>query len=357
MWHTLETCDLVGALDPTHHRAMTPTSALDRRVLGDPVGAIGLGCMGMSEFYGETDDAQSTKVIHAALDAGVTLLDTADMYGEGHNEELVGRALRTHRDRAFLATKFAIRRDGDRRWNDTSPEYARSACDASLRRLGVDTIDLYYVHRLDGHTPIEDTVGALAELVAAGKIRHIGLSEVGADTLRRAHAVHPITAVQSEFSLWTRNVVTDGVLAAARESGTALVAYSPLGRGFLTGALRELGQLRAQDFRLTNPRFADGNLRANLALLDAVNAVATRHAATLAQVALAWVLAQGQDVIPIPGTKRLSYLRQNIAAARVELTADELAALDLAFSPDKVHGLRYSAATLPDTSSREEISR
>lgn len=325
--------------------------SLGQRWLGDPVGALGLGCMGMSEFYGRPDDAQSTRVIHAALDAGVTLLDTADMYGEGHNEELVGRALRTHRNRAFVATKFGIRRDGDRRWSDASPDYARSACEASLRRLGVETIDLYYVHRLDAHTPIEDTIGALAELVTAGKVRYLGLSEVSAEMLRRAGAVHPITAVQSEFSLWTRDVVTDGVLAAARELGTTLVAYSPLGRGFLTGALRKLDHLAEDDFRLTNPRFAEGNLEVNLAMLDELTAVADRHGATLGQIALAWILAQGEDVIPIPGTKRIEYLTQNIAAAAVSLSTEQITALDAAFTPENVKGERYPAATLPDTRS------
>ncbi|MFD6672950.1 aldo/keto reductase [Rhodococcus zopfii] len=338
---------------------MTSTSSLDtqeqhrlgRRLLGDRVGALGLGCMGMSEFYGRADDTQSLRVIHSALDGGVSVLDTADMYGDGHNEELVGRALRGRRDQAFVATKFGIRRDGERRWHDAGPAYARSACEASLRRLGVDTIDLYYLHRLDEHTPIEDTIGAMAGLVQAGKVRYIGLSEVSAQILRRAHAVHPITALQSEFSLWTRDVVTDGVLDAARELGTGLVAYSPLGRGMLTGEIAALGNLAEDDIRRGMPRFADGNLDTNLALLDSLRAVADQHEATPGQIALAWVLAQGENVIPIPGTKRLDYLAQNIAAAAISLSAEQLEALDTAFRPDNVHGARYPAATLPDTRS------
>ena len=322
---------------------------MSQRLLGDPVGAIGLGCMGMSEFYGHTDDAQSTKVIHAALDAGVSLLDTADMYGDGHNEELIGRALGPHRDRAFVATKFGIRREGRSRWNDASGDYARAACDASLRRLGIETIDLYYLHRLDGRTPIEETIGAMAELVQAGKVRHIGLSEVNVQILRRANAVHPITALQSELSLWSRDVITDGVLDAARELGTTVVAYSPLGRGLLTGEIAALDKLDDDDIRRIMPRFAHGNLEANLALLDAVSAVAERHGATRGQIALAWVLAQGADVIPIPGTKREEYLAQNIAADAVKLSLAQLEALDSAFLADNVKGARYPAATLPDT--------
>lgn len=324
---------------------------LGRRLLGDRVGALGLGCMGMSEFYGRADDTQSTRVIQSALDGGVSVLDTADMYGDGHNEELVGRALRTRRDEAFVATKFGIRRDGERRWHDASPDYARAACEASLRRLGVDTIDLYYLHRLDELTPIEDTIGAMADLVQAGKVRYLGLSEVSAQILRRAHAVHPITALQSEFSLWTRDVITDGVFAAAREVGTTLVAYSPLGRGMLTGEIAALDNLAADDVRRVMPRFADGNLDTNLALLDSLRAVADQHDVTAGQIALAWVLAQGEDVIPIPGTKRLDYLAQNLAAAAISLSPEQLVTLDAAFRPDNVQGARYPAATLPDTRS------
>ncbi|WP_018544629.1 aldo/keto reductase [Streptomyces sp. LaPpAH-108] len=317
---------------------------------GPVVGLMGLGCMGMSgDFYGPADDAQSVRVIHAALDAGVTLLDTADMYGSGRNEELVGRALRGRRNDAFIATKFGIRRADGRRWNDSSPVYARAACEASLRRLGVETIDLYYVHRLDAVTPVEETVGELAQLVREGKVRHIGLSEVSAQQLRRAQAVHPIAAVQSEFSLWTRNVVDDGVLAACRALGIALVAYSPLGRGFLTGTVRSTATLDEGDFRLANPRFAKGELEANLTLLPVLEEVADDHGVSAAQVALAWVLAQGDDIVPIPGTRRPTYLEQNLAAARVELTADDLAALDQAFTPDAVSGERYPASIMPVT--------
>jgi aryl-alcohol dehydrogenase-like predicted oxidoreductase len=328
---------------------MTSTTALPRRPLGRTgrqVGAIGLGCMGMSEFYGPGDDDASVALIQEALDAGVTLLDTADMYGLGHNERLVGRALRGRRDEVTLATKFAIRRDGDRRWYDTSPEYARQAVDASLQRLGVDTIDLYYAHRLDGTTPVEETMGALAELVAAGKIRYVGLSEVGPDLLRRAHAVHPVTALQNEFSLWTRDPIREGLLATTAELGVSLVAYSPLGRGFLTGAVTDLESLAPDDYRRTNPRFADGALDANLALLERVRAVAAAHGATPAQVALAWVLAQAPDLIPIPGTKRSKYLRENLGAGRLALDTAELAELDAAFDPSRVTGDRYPAGNI-----------
>lgn len=333
---------------------MTPILQDHRPLSADAVGAMGLGCMGMSEFYGPLDDVRSTAVIHAALDAGVRLLDTADMYGEGHNEELIGRALRARRDQAFVATKFGVRRDGANRWTDASPAYARAACDASLRRLGIETIDLYYLHRLDPAVPVEDTVGALAELVQAGKVRRIGLSEVSAKTLHRAAAVHPIAAVQSEFSLWTRDVVTDGVLAAARELGTALVAYAPLGRGFLTGTVRSLERLAADDFRRDCPRFAATNLNVNARLLDVLRSVADQQTATLGQTALAWVLAQGSDVIPIPGTKRMTYLQENLGAATLTLLPAQLATLEAAFSPDRVAGDRYPAASLPDTRSIPE---
>jgi aryl-alcohol dehydrogenase-like predicted oxidoreductase len=328
---------------------MTSTTALPRRPLGRTgreVGAIGLGCMGMSEFYGPGDDDASVALINEALDSGVTLLDTADMYGQGHNEQLVGRAIKGRRDEVTLATKFAIRRDGDRRWYDSSPAYARQAVDASLRRLGVDTIDLYYVHRLDGTTPVEETIGGLAELVTAGKIRYLGLSEVGPDTLRRAHAVHPITALQNELSLWTRDPIREGLLAATAELGVSLVAYSPLGRGFLTGRVTDLDSLAPDDYRRSNPRFANGALDANLALLERVRAVAAAHGTTPAQVALAWVLAQAPDLIPIPGTKRSTYLRENLSAANLVLADAELAALDAAFDPSRVTGDRYPAGNI-----------
>lgn len=330
------------------HAAPTPARPIG--ATGPLAGRIGLGCMGMSgEFYGPADDAQSVRVIQAALDAGVTLLDTADMYGSGTNEELVGKALRGRRDEAVLATKFGIRRADGKRWNDSSPAYARAACEASLRRLGVDTIDLYYVHRMDSTTPVEETVGELARLVDEGKIRSIGLSEVSAAQVRRAHAVHPIAAVQSEFSLWTRNVVDDGVLGACRDLGIALVAYSPLGRGFLTGTVRSLTELAEGDFRRGNPRFAEGGLEANLPLLATLRDIAAARGARPGQIALAWVLAQGQDVFAIPGTRRLTYLEENVAAGRIELSADELSRLDHAFREEAVVGDRYPAAIMPVT--------
>lgn len=326
------------------------TSARPIGAGGPLAGRIGLGCMGMSgEFYGPADDAQSVRVIRAALDAGVTLFDTADMYGSGSNEELVGTALRGRRDEAILATKFGIRRTNGRRWHDSSPAYARAACEASLRRLGVETIDLYYVHRVDGTTPIEDTVGELSRLVDEGKIRHIGLSEVSAAQVHRAGAVHPIAAVQSEFSLWTRNVVDDGVLSACRESGAAMVAYSPLGRGFLTGTVRALNELAASDFRQGNPRFAQGGLEANLPLLSTLEEMAAARGVRPGQIALAWVLAQGDDVFAIPGTRRLGYLEENVGACRIVLSADELARLDDAFRDEHVVGDRYLAPIMPVT--------
>lgn len=322
---------------------------LPQRQLGNgpSVGAIGLGCMGMSEFYGPASDDASARLINEALDSGVTLLDTADMYGSGHNETLVGRAIKGRRDEVVLATKFGIRREGDRRWHDSSPEYAKQAVEASLRRLGVDTIDLYYAHRLDDTTPVEDTVGALSELVAAGKVRHIGLSEIGPETLQRAQAVHPITAVQNELSLWTRDHIHSGLLATAHDLGVSVVAYSPLGRGFLTGAITKLDSLAPDDFRRANPRFADGNLEANLALVEEVRRVGEAHDVPPAQVALAWVLAQSPSIIPIPGTRRSAYLRQNLAAAELELSADELATLDSAFAADRVAGDRYATGFMP----------
>ncbi|HEY3501558.1 MAG TPA: aldo/keto reductase [Actinocatenispora sp.] len=325
-------------------------STLPTRRLGTvDVPVVGLGCMGMSEFYGPADEDASVALIHEALDEGVRLLDTADMYGQGHNERLVGRALAGRRDDAVLATKFAIRRDEDgNRRLDSTPEYAKRAVDASLGRLGVDTIDLYYMHRWDGTTPIEETVGGLAELVAAGKIRQIGLSEVSAEVLRRAYAVHPIAAVQSELSLWTRDVVDNGVLATAAELGTTVVAYSPLGRGFLTGSIAKLDDLAPDDFRRSNPRFADGNLERNLTLLAEVRRVAETHDVTPARVALAWVLAQGDNVVTIPGTKRSKYLRENVAAADLVLSAGELATLSAAFAPEQVVGERYVRAGMPN---------
>lgn len=309
------------------------------------VSALGLGCMGMSEFYGAHDDAQSLTTLERALTLGVTLFDTADMYGRGHNEELVGRFLKGRRDRVVLATKFGIVRegggDGYSRSIDNSPEYIRRACEASLRRLGVDVIDLYYAHRINPQQPIEDTVGALAELVRQGKIRAIGLSEVSAATLRRAAAVHPIAAVQSEWSLWTRDPETNGVLAACRELGVGFVAYSPLGRGFLTGRINGAEGLDENDFRRMTPRFLAENMQRNLALVEKIKDLAAAKGVSPGQLVLAWLLAQGPDVVPIPGTRRLAHIEENIAAAAISLTADEVAAIGRAVPPGAAAGQRY----------------
>jgi aryl-alcohol dehydrogenase-like predicted oxidoreductase len=304
---------------------------------------LGLGCMGMSEFYGDGDDAESLATLHRALDLGVTFLDTADMYGPFRNEELVGKAIAGRRDQVVLATKFGIERrpDGTRVGVNGRPEYVRQAIDASLRRLGVDHVDLYYQHRVDPAVPVEETWGAMAELVAAGKARHLGISEAAPDTVRRAHAVHPVTAGQYEYSLFTRDP-EDELLPTFRELGIGLVAYSPLGRGFLTGAITSPEQLAADDFRRTNPRFAGGNFDRNLALVAEIRRLAEAKGATPAQLALAWVLAQGDDVVPIPGTKRRAYLEQNAAATAITLTADELAGL--AGRTAAVAGDRYNEA-------------
>ncbi|HVQ58823.1 MAG TPA: aldo/keto reductase [Solirubrobacterales bacterium] len=321
---------------------------LQKRQLGTSgltVPAIGLGCMGMSEFYGATDETESIATIHRALELGVGLLDTADMYGAGANERLLAKALRGRRDEVVLATKFGIRRDGGRRWIDNSPAYVRESVEASLQRLETDRIDLYYVHRRDEETPIEETMGALAELVAEGKIGHIGLSEVSAETLRAAHAVHPVSALQSEYSLWTRELELD-VLPAARELGVGFVAYSPLGRGMLTGKV-STDDLAEDDFRRANPRFTGENLTHNLKLVDAVRELAGEKGCSAAQLALAWVLAQGDDMVPIPGTKRVRYLEENLAAAGLELSAADLERLDAAVPIGAAAGERYAPAGMP----------
>ena len=316
---------------------------MEQRTLGDlTVSAIGLGCMGMSEFYGTTDDAESTAVIHRAIDLGCTFLDTADMYGPFTNERLVGRAIAHRRDEVVVATKFGNERREDGSWVGVngSPDYVRAACDASLQRLGIDHIDLYYQHRVDNRVPIEETVGTMAELVAAGKVRYLGLSEAGAATVRRADAVHPISALQTEYSLFTRDV-EDEILPTVRELGIGFVAYSPLGRGLLTGAYRSAADLPEGDTRPHRfPRFGEEHFDRNLALVDAVTELAATKGCAPGQVAIAWVLAQGDDVVAIPGTKRLRYLEENVAAADVVLDADDLAWLDANVGP--ASGERYA---------------
>ena len=311
------------------------------------VSPMGLGCMGMSEFYGATDDTESTATIHQFLDRGFNFLDTADAYGPFRNEELVGRAIKGRRDSVVLATKFGIQRSenpAERRING-KPDYVRSSIEGSLKRLGVDHIDLYYLHRVDADTPIEDTVGAMAELVEAGKVRYLGLSEASPDTLRRAMKVHPISALQSEYSLWTREP-EDGVLAACRELGIGFVAYSPLGRGFLTGQLRKFEDFGEDDYRRFSPRFQGENFQKNLDLVDKVAELAKAKGCTAAQLALAWVLAQGDDIVPIPGTKRRTTLEQNLDALKLELTKAEFAQLEVLLPKGAAAGMRYPEAMM-----------
>ena len=323
---------------------------MEQRMLGQQglrVSALGLGCMGMSEFYGAHDDATSTAVIHRAIDLGVTFIDTADMYGSGHNEILLGKAIRDRREGLIIATKFGNVRgpNGERLGISGKPDYVKSACDASLKRLGLDVIDLYYQHRVDPQTPIEDTVGAMADLVKAGKVRYLGLSEAAPNTIRRAHAVHAIAALQTEYSLWSREPEAE-IFPTIRELGIGFVPYSPLGRGFLTGRFASNADLADGDFRKISPRFSEDNIEANRALLSVIETMAKAKRATPAQIALAWVMAQGNDIVPIPGTRRIAYLEENLNSMSVSLSPADLATLDAAFPAGVAKGDRYPAAAM-----------
>src|SRR6266542_2518195 len=322
---------------------------VEKRKLGQglEVSAMGLGCMGMSDFYGGRDEAEAIATLHRALDFGITFLDTADIYGVGRNEELVGRAIRGRRDQVIVATKFGNVRnpDGTFKGVNGKPEYVRQCCDASLKRLGVEVIDVYYQHRVDPQTSIEDTVGAMAALVREGKVRWLGLSEAAPQTIRRAHAVHPIAALQTEYSLWSREP-EDEILPTVRELGIGFVPYSPLGRGFLTGQIKRIEDLEPDDYRRSSPRFQGENFQQNLNLVEEIDAIAAEKGCTPSQLALAWVLAQGDDIVPIPGTKRRKYLDENVRALEVKLTAEDLARIDRVIPPGAASGERYAPLAL-----------